>query len=612
MMSHCRHLLLRIGLVSFASLVWLSNVLADERVEISPPLAGYADYQTLSSQIATLARSDVVAAASLGRTLGSREVHVLTIGTGQVDAKPAFLVVGNVHAPHLVGSEMAIRVARQLAEGVREDPQIKEFLNRCTVYIIPRPNPDGSERCLTRKPWTERDGNDRRTDDDRDGEFGEDPPDDLNGDGWITMMRVLDATGGYMPHAADARVMIKADPKKNERGRYRLLIEGRDNDRDEAFGEDGSRGVSLNRNFTFKYPYFKPGAGPHQVSEVESRAVADFALDHPNIAYVLTFTPEDNLFHRWKPDSKAERSRVKTTLLSADAPYQDFVAARYRKDHGGKDAPVWPKGEGSFSQWAYFHYGRWSLAARAWWVPKLPAEQTGADKKSDGEAVKKLGQAEQTGADKKSDGEAVKELGQAEKKPSDEKKPSAEKRGEADINALRWFAKHGIDGFVDWTPLENHPDFPGKKVEVGGFKPFYRLNPPAEQLDKLAERHTKFLVGLSELLPHAKIHEVKTEPLGSGVFRITAVVVNERYLPTMSEMGRISKQLQPLQIELGLPEKTTLIRGHRRVQLDRLPGNGGRAETTWIIRIGEAGPATAKIRVWMPTVGDDHVDVELK
>ena len=56
------------------------------------------------------------------------------------------------------------------------------------------------------------------------------------------------------------------------------------------------------------------------------------------------------------PLSKFEREQFKKL------PYN---AEQYRKLHGGKDAPGSPKGEGSFSEWAYFHYGRWSLAARA-------------------------------------------------------------------------------------------------------------------------------------------------------------------------------------------------------------------------------------------------------
>ena len=184
------------------------------------------------------------------------------------------------------------------------------------------------------------------------------------------MMRVRDDTGPYMPHADDDRIMIKADPQKNEQGSYRLYIEGRDDDQDEKYNEDASDGVSFNRNFTFDYPYFEPGAGPHQVSENATRLVADFAFEHPNIAIVFSFAPEENLMHPWKAGSSTTRSRIRTSVTSADAPYLVFLAERYKKLRESKDAPPAAAGAGSFAKWAYFHYGRWSLATRAWWPPK--------------------------------------------------------------------------------------------------------------------------------------------------------------------------------------------------------------------------------------------------
>ena len=43
--------------------------------------------------------------------------------------------MGNVHEPHLVGSELAIRIARRLAEQYGEDEQIKALLQEYTFYI---------------------------------------------------------------------------------------------------------------------------------------------------------------------------------------------------------------------------------------------------------------------------------------------------------------------------------------------------------------------------------------------------------------------------------------------------------------------------------------------
>src|SRR5262249_38224961 len=159
--------------------------------------------------------------------------------------------------------------------------------------------------------------------------------------------------------------------------------EGKDDDGDGHFNEDPGDGVNFNRNFAFKYPMFEAGAGPYPNSEHESQAIADFAFDHPNIGLVFTFTPEDNLMQPWKP-AQGDQGKIKTQLLGADAPYYNFLAEAYQKTHGGKDAPGSPAGAGSFSEWAYYQYGRWSLAARAWWPPKVAAEDE--SKKKSGES----------------------------------------------------------------------------------------------------------------------------------------------------------------------------------------------------------------------------------
>ena len=553
-----------------------------------PAIEGYSDFAALTKQVAALAKPDVCQVTSLAKSPGGRDIWLATIGRGDVNKKPAILIVGNVEAAHLAGSELAVRMARRLVENADEEAT-NQLLDRYTFYVIPRPNPDGSE-AFFRSPRHERAGNDTRTDDDRDHQIGEDPPDDLNGDGLITMMRVADPAGKHMPHPDDARVMIEADAKKNETGKYTLHIEGKDDDHDEQFNDDGAGGVSFNRNWTFKYPYFKPGAGANQVSEPETRAVADFAYDHTNIAAVLCFSPEDNLMHPWKPVDN--QGRIKTAIQKDDAAYVDFLAERYRKLHGGKDAPPSPAGEGSFSQWAYFHYGRWSLAARGWWIRKIETEKPDNAKTDDQES-----------GEKKNDAKAD-EVKKAEAKKS------TETRGATEVNALRWFEREQIDGFVPWKTID-HPDFPNKTVEVGGFKPFVLLNPPAKELDALAEKHSQFIVEFLKLLPKLELADVKVEPLGGGVHRISCEVLNSGYLPTMSEMGQINGTAYPLQIELQLPEKTTFLKGTPRAEVARLAGRGGKAELTWLIRAPDGKPATGKIVVYAPAVGRAESTVKL-
>jgi hypothetical protein len=576
-----------VGLLVVCSIV-VGSILAGPALA-QPAIEGYANYETFTAQVKKLAAAPNTAVESLARTLDGREIWLLRISRGKAEDKPAMLIVGSVHAPHMLGSELAVRLAESLSAdqppGANGESGTGELLDRFSFYIIPRPNPDASE-AFFRKPYQERNINERPTDDDRDGATGEDPAQDLNGDGWITQLRVFDRSGPLLAHPADARVSIEAEPRKNEQGRFQLLSEGIDDDHDEAFNEDGPGGVAFDRNFTFRYPFFQPGAGANQVSEIESRAVADFAFAHPNIAVVFSFTPEDNLLEPWKAGDDAQR--IKSSVLSGDAAHLGYLAEQYRTIHGGKDAPGSPKGEGSFAEWAYFHFGRWSLAARAWWIPKV-ATKPEAEKASPA-----------TDGDK---------AGEKPAKPA--AKPADEKRGADDVNALAWFDQEGIDGFAPWQEIA-HPDFPDRQVQVGGFKPFARLNPPAKELAPLAAKHLKFLVRLGELLPNVKIERTKVEPLGGGVFRVTTEVINEGYLPTMPAIGQTTGEPHPLQVEIVLPAGAKLVTGHARTQLDPLAGSGGKTERVWLVLAGAGAEQQAQIKVWSPSVGADKKSIELK
>jgi hypothetical protein len=568
-----------------------------------PAIAGYADYDTFAKQVEALTKPGVAEVSSLATTLGHRKFYLITVSIGPAEAKPAILVVGNVHAPQLVGSELAVRMARRLIERADKDAATKDLLTRYAFYIIPRPTPDASE-AFFRRPSREREGNLRPAVDFPDADGPRQQPADLNGDGLITMLRVASDTGRYRPNPDDPRVMIPIDPQKNEHGQYDLYVEGH-HPRGDRQRPSPTEGVAFNRNFPFRYPVYQPLAGPNAVSEIETRAVADFAFDHPNIAVVFSFTPEDNLMHTWKPGG--EQGRVKSSLQADDVAEYELLAKKYRDLRGGSDAPDSPAGQGSFSEWAYFQYGRWSLAARGWWIPKVEAAAPAAQ----AAAVAPVPVVTPPKGD--SPPPRHRHPGGRGPGPSAERPESASQPSAAEaVNALRWFDREKIGGFVPWTSIQDS-DFPDEKVEVGGFKPFYLLNPPAKELNPLAEKHTDYLLELARLLPQVKIHSTKAESLGGGIFRISVVVLNEGYLPTSSEVGQITGQVYPLYLRLTAPQGTHYITGTPRTELGRLRG-GEKTEWTWLVRPPEGGakPAEATIRVSAPAVGSDSATVELK
>ncbi|MFO7907130.1 MAG: M14 family metallopeptidase [Planctomycetota bacterium] len=548
-----------------------------------PVVKGYRNAKTMNGEIRALAQSRYASYRSLARTLKGHDIGVLTVGTGKTDRKPAILVVGGVDPTRLVDAEVTLRVARRLVEAAKSDKKIRHRLEHVTFYFVALAAPDGTGSFFE-KPHRERHVNARPTDDDTDGRIDEDGPEDLNGDGLITMMRVKDPEGKYIPHPDDDRVLIAADPSKGERGVYELYVEGRDNDGDGHLNEDPPGGVAFDRNFPFNYDYFSRGAGPHQVSEIETRAIADFAFDRPNVVLVWTLSDRDNMLNKWEPNENAEQNPIKKTLLAADAPYFDKFVDIYEDIRDMDAGKGTADGKGAWVEWAYFHYGRWSIATSPWSIPTESQE----DKEEEDEEKKKPKKGDQ--------GDQKKEGSEDSSKKSDKEKRGAEK-----LRALAWLKQREVDGFVAWKPIK-HPDLEDEQVEVGGFRPFVRNNPPVDQLDALAGDQYQFMLQVCDMLPRVKISDVKAEPLGGNIWRVTAAMVNEGVLPTVSEMGRITGVPQRLQVELDLPSGTTLVTGHGRRSVKPLAGNGGQQEEKWLVRSTGNAEKKLTIRVWSPMV----------
>jgi hypothetical protein len=263
------------------------------------PAAKYHSYAELSAEVKTLvdAHKDIARLESIGKTGQGRDIWIVTLaGRGGLQAKdrPGLFIGANLEADHLIGSEIALSVIADLLKGYPSDPDIKQRLDSTVFYIAPRLNPDGAEGMFAQVQAFRR-GNLSPRDDDNDGRVDEDGPQDLNKDGLITAMRVKDPRGEYMTDPDEPRLVRKADPKKGETGAYKLYWEGADKDKDGFIAEDGPGGTDLNRNFAHDYPFYAADAGPHMISEPETRALMDWILAHRNVAAILTFGESDDL-----------------------------------------------------------------------------------------------------------------------------------------------------------------------------------------------------------------------------------------------------------------------------------------------------------------------------
>ncbi len=112
---------------------------------------------------------------------------------------------------------------------------------------------------------------------------------DLAGDLSVTVpMPDATAPDAAAPDAATpaASAPERADPAKGKPATHRLALEGRDDDGDGRWNEDGPGGVDLSRNFTWRFEEHVPLAGGWPASESETRAVLDLLLADERVAMV--------------------------------------------------------------------------------------------------------------------------------------------------------------------------------------------------------------------------------------------------------------------------------------------------------------------------------------
>lgn len=352
-----------------AALLPIIVLSAVARGDIAP--AAPADVPSLEDLMRDLASAHFGAArvTPIGESHGGETINVLTLGRGaDVEDRPAMLIVAGLDGDVPVTSRVAMHVAQRLLEA-ETDSEAGTILDRYTVHVAPIMNPDGLAAFQT-DPRIEHRGNLRPVDDDRDGEVDEDGPEDINGDGLITMMRQLHPKGEYLPDPAEPRLMKKAESHKGEKPLFRLFVEGIDNDGDEEYNEDGPGFVDINRNFMHGYKEHDSGTGPYQLSEPESRGLIDFVLEHPRIGIVVVYGRHDNVVKTPKGDKKDETGRAPVDLHKDDVAIYKQLGEKYREMTEIKEVPD-EAADGAFFAWAYAQHGVPSFAVRVWNRPEV-------------------------------------------------------------------------------------------------------------------------------------------------------------------------------------------------------------------------------------------------
>jgi zinc carboxypeptidase len=503
---------------------------------------------------------------SIGNSRGGRSIDVLRIAEGELrPGRPALLLVAGMEGTQAWTSGLALDHARSLLEGYGEDDAITALIDTTTIYVLARANPDGCERRFE-SPHAERLASGRGVDDDRDGREAEDPIDDLDGDDAVLWMRVPDPEGEWIVDPAEPRVLKRANREQGERGVYALHREGRDADGDDRVAEDGERNTEWHRNFPALWEEHQARAGRFPGEEPGVKAVMDFVLTHPELSMVIAYGELDDLNQAPPTMSDGARGTESPGRPADDVALLKEFGRRYAKAvesprPGAQDE------EGRLQTWLVQHRGMQCISVHPW---SAPAELPEADEAADEAAAPAEDDADST------------DQAPAESAPE----PSD------DAKTLAWLESHEVDAYRDWTAFE-HPDL--GPVEIGGWMPHARIEPPAALHDTLADEHFAFFLELAGELPRIEIAECSARALGEGVHEITVVIENAKLLPFTTAAGEQTRTLRPIRVQLVFAEGGELLAGPRRVTIDELAGTGGRHTMTWLVRASDPTSVAARV-----------------
>jgi len=282
---------------------------------------GYTAEKEIQERLekALAAASDRVRLHRIALTPGGRALPVLEIAAVKLASSrnnPAVFVAANMEGTVPIATEAALYLVDLLVKD-------KSIAAGKTWYIMPVGNPDAAAGFF-RRPLYQCGRNNEPYNDDMDDQVDEDGPEDLDGDGLITMMRVPDPLGEWLPVEGESRLLRKADPAKNERGIYKLYSEGIDNDLDGLFNEDGPGGINVGLNFPHLFRPFTADAGPWPGSTAEAYAVMTFIFDRPEIAMTMTFGSSNFALH---PPAGGRRGQADLTRIRMPERFASFMGA---------------------------------------------------------------------------------------------------------------------------------------------------------------------------------------------------------------------------------------------------------------------------------------------
>jgi len=450
---------------------------------------------------------DWIKLETLGKTSGGGETRLLILNnpkTGEAKSKPGFYIDGSIHANEAQGAEQTIYIIDYMLKNYGKLDRLTETMDRASFFFVPIISPDSRAKWFD-EPATP---NYPRTvqipvDDDRDGEFDEDAYDDLNGDGFITQMRKKTAPGQgqFKLDPEDPRILVAVED--DEMGDYvQLGFEGLDNDGDGSVNEDNPGYIDPNRSWGYYWQprYVQAGAYQYPLRLPETRNVAMWALDYPNLAAVQSFHNTGRMILRG-PGAKSEKPY----------PPEDVQVYDLLGEEGEKILP-------GYNYWVTFEdlYTVYGGTTNHFYgihgILSFTNELYGPEQDFDG------------------DGNVT---------PQEQMK----------FNDLLTQGRM----FIDWKPFD-HPQY--GPIEIGGFRYDSIRAPEGWLLEQDCHRNASFVLFHAYHLPKIGFGEPIVEKLDRSLWKVYVPVINHRAIPTMSAWARNNKLHRP---DIAAIEGATVI-----------------------------------------------------
>jgi hypothetical protein len=121
-------------------------------------------------------------------------------------------------------------------------------------------------------------------------------------------------------------------------------------------------------------------------------------------------------------------------------------------------------------------------------------------------------------------------------------------------------------------------------VEVGGYRPFARTNPPTSMLADIAAKQGDFLTELVQRLPRIAVARTECHLLADSLYEIEILVTNTGFLPTSLAHGETTKEVYPTRLVLDL-EPPCFLAGAKTTFLPPIDGSGGTTKARYTVRV---------------------------